>query len=188
MITINTDLPGVFILEPEVHRDERGWLAEVYQRARLEHSGVDAEFVQDNISFSARGTLRGIHFQTPNSQGRMVLAPQGEIFDVAVDLRRGSPRFGRWIGVTLSEENMLELWIPPGFGHGFLVTGKSALVMYKCTSFYAPQAQRAVRFDDPRIGVDWPERPSLISEKDRNAPLLDEIDPMLLPVFDEGVK
>jgi dTDP-4-dehydrorhamnose 3,5-epimerase len=158
---------------------------ESFHRARLEELGLVGEFAQENVSFSRRGVLRGVHFQTPIPQARLVFAPQGEIFDAAVDVRRGSPWFGKWVGVVLSAENRRQLWIPAGFGHGFLVTSETALVVYKCASYYDPGGQRSVRWSDPDIGIGWPAAPTLVSEKDRKAPLLGEIDPRLLPVFEE---
>src|SRR3712207_1060579 len=132
------EIPGPFVIEPKVFGDDRGYFMETWNRARYEAAGLPARFVQDNLSFSARGVLRGLHFQNPDAQGKLVSVLQGEVFDVAVDIRVGSPTFGGWTGSTLSEENRRQLWIPPGFAHGFVVTEEHALLSYKCTDSYAP--------------------------------------------------
>jgi dTDP-4-dehydrorhamnose 3,5-epimerase len=179
-----TELPGVLLIEPRVFGDRRGWFFESWQRARYAEAGIDTEFVQDNQSFSVRGTLRGLHIQNPYGQGKLVSVIAGDIFDVAVDVRRGSPHFGRWTGARLSGENHHQLWVPEGFLHGFLVLSETALFSYKCTDLYHPETQFAVRWNDPAIGIRWPtaETP-LLSDKDRDAPLLREIDPSRLPSY-----
>jgi dTDP-4-dehydrorhamnose 3,5-epimerase len=176
MNIIKTALEGVLILEPKVFGDERGFFMESFnQRVFDEAVGHHVEFVQDNHSRSARGVLRGLHFQLPpHAQGKLVRVTQGSVFDVAVDLRRSSPTFGRWVGVELSGSNHRQFWIPAGFAHGFLVTSDSADFLYKATDYYAPQAEGAVRWDDPTVGVQWPlsgQQP-LLSPKDAQAPLL----------------
>ncbi len=174
MNVIETALPGVLVLEPKVFGDARGFFLDSYNRARfLEATGVDADFVQDNHSRSAHGVLRGLHYQIRQPQGKLVRVVSGAVFDVAVDLRRSSPTFGRWAGVELSAENQRQLWVPPGFGHGFLVLSDSADFLYKTTDYYAPEHERGIAWNDPAIGIDWPLHgmPQL-SAKDAAAPLL----------------
>jgi dTDP-4-dehydrorhamnose 3,5-epimerase len=175
-----TPLAGLRVIEPKVFGDARGFLLETYSRERYRAAGIEAELVQDNLSFSRRGVLRGLHFQNPSPQGKLVYVLQGEVFDVAVDIRRASPTFGRWFGLSLSGESKTQLWIPPGFAHGFCVTSETALFAYKCSGFYTPAHERAIRFDDPQIAVAWPLDAPLLSEKDRQAPLLSELDPAFL--------
>jgi dTDP-4-dehydrorhamnose 3,5-epimerase len=171
-----TALPEVLVLEPKVFGDERGFFMESYnRRAFNEAVGYDVEFVQDNHSRSARGVLRGLHFQLPpHAQGKLVRVTAGAVFDVAVDVRRGSPRFGQWSGLELSEGNQRQLWIPRGFAHGFLVLSDRADFLYKTTDYYAPALERTVRWDDPDIGITWPDAGSLVrlSEKDAVASAL----------------
>jgi dTDP-4-dehydrorhamnose 3,5-epimerase len=172
-----TELSDVLVLEPKVFGDERGFFMETWQRRTFAELGIDHDFVQDNHSRSARGILRGLHYQIRQPQGKLVRVTAGEVFDVAVDLRRSSPTFGRWVGVTLSAENHQMLWVPPGFAHGFYVTSASADFQYKCTDYYAPEHERAVRWDDPSLAIAWPvprgEIPQL-SAKDAAAPGLPE--------------
>jgi dTDP-4-dehydrorhamnose 3,5-epimerase len=169
-------LPEVLILEPRVFGDERGFFMESYnRRAFNEVVGYDVEFVQDNHSRSARGVLRGLHFQLPpHAQGKLVRVTAGVVFDVAVDVRRESPRLGRWTGVELSEANQRQLWIPPGFAHGFLVLSDRADFLYKTTDYYAPSLERTVRWDDTDVGIRWPDAgsPVRLSSKDSVAPVL----------------
>ncbi|MBV8267961.1 MAG: dTDP-4-dehydrorhamnose 3,5-epimerase [Planctomycetaceae bacterium] len=183
MNIIPTSLPEVVVVEPKVFGDERGFFMETYNHGRYGAAGLPSAFVQDNVSFSAKGVLRGLHYQEPYPQGKLLFVLQGEIFDVAVDIRRGSPSFGRWVGVTLSSGNKRQLYVPPGFAHGFCVTSDTALVIYKCTEVYRPEADHGVRWDDPRIGVEWPAGQPLLSEKDRRAPLLSEVPPDELPDY-----
>jgi len=173
MNVLKTDLPGVLIIEPRVFGDSRGFFYEGFQAARYAQAGISGPFVQDNHSRSVRGTLRGLHFQEPKPQGKLVQILRGTVYDVAVDIRRGSPTFGRWVGVELSEAQPRQLWIPPGFAHGFCVLSESADLFYKCTAFYAPEAEHSVVWNDPRIGIRWPVAEPLLSAKDRNAPPLD---------------
>ncbi len=163
-------LPEVLILEPRVFGDERGFFLESYnQRVFREAAGIDANFVQDNHSRSARNVLRGLHYQLKQAQGKLVRVVAGEVFDVAVDLRRSSPRYGRWAGLHLSAENKRMLWIPAGFAHGFLALRDATEVLYKTTDYYAPEYERCVLWNDPDIGIDWPlTGVPLISEKDRS--------------------
>lgn len=151
-----TELPGVLIIEPVVHRDARGFFLESWREERYRAAGVDLPFVQDNHSRSTAGVLRGLHYQVETPQGKLVRAAAGEIFDVAVDLRRSSPTFGRWVGAVLSDANHRQLWIPAGFAHGFYVTSASADVLYKCTAPYAPAHEHCLRWDDPALGIAWP--------------------------------
>jgi len=170
-----TRLPEVVLIKPRVFGDPRGFFFESWHADKFAAAGIDARFVQDNHSHSVRGTLRGLHFQIQQAQGKLVRVTHGSVFDVAVDLRRSSPRFGHWVGVTLSDVNHQMLWVPPGFAHGYLALSDEVDFLYKCTDFYAPQHERAVRWDDPRIGVHWPLAPGeqpLLSGKDAVAPLL----------------
>jgi dTDP-4-dehydrorhamnose 3,5-epimerase len=176
MRVIPTALPGVLILEPKVFGDERGFFFESFnQRAFDEAVGEHVEFVQDNHSRSQRGVLRGLHYQLPpHAQGKLVRAVSGRVFDVAVDMRRSSATFGRWVGTELDASEHRQLWIPAGFAHGFLVLSETADFLYKTTDYYAPEAERAVRWDDPQIGIAWPD-PGIalrLSDKDRAAPRL----------------
>ena len=151
-----TALPGVLVIEPVVHRDARGFFLETWRSERYADAGLPPSFVQDNHSRSARGTLRGLHYQVEVVQGKLVRCSMGEVYDVAVDLRRGSPAYGRWVGVSLSDRDHRQLWIPPGCAHGFYVTSESADVVYKCTAPYAPAHERVIRWDDPDLAIAWP--------------------------------
>jgi dTDP-4-dehydrorhamnose 3,5-epimerase len=186
MNTIPTALTEVVIIEPRVFGDDRGYFFETWQSARYEAAGLPSAFAQVNVSYSQRGVLRGLHFQNPYAQGKLLTVLQGELFDVAVDIRRGSPTFGRWVGVTLSSENRRQLYVPEGFAHGFCVLSDAALVQYKCTELYQPKAEHGLRWDDPEIGIAWPVAQPVLSEKDLHAPGLGAIDPELLPVYREG--
>ena len=186
MNVLETELSGVLVIEPHVIGDSRGFFMESWNAARYKEHGIADRFVQDNLSFSAPGVLRGLHFQNPRAQGKLVSVLRGEVFDVAVDIRVGSPTFGAWTGSTLSEENGRQLWVPPGFAHGFLVTGESALFSYKCTDYYVPEYDRSILWNDPEIGIRWPvENPSL-SDKDRAAPPLNRMPEGMLPHYKEG--
>jgi dTDP-4-dehydrorhamnose 3,5-epimerase len=167
-----TDLPEVLLVEPRVFGDARGFLYESFQTERYAAAGIPGPFVQENHSRSVRGTLRGLHFQEPRAQGKLVEVLRGLIYDVAVDVRVGSPRFGRWVGIELSETAPRQIWIPPGFAHGFCVLSESADVLYKCTELYAPENERSVAWDDPDLKIRWPLEAPLLSEKDRRAPPL----------------
>jgi len=161
-----TKLPGALIIEPRVFGDERGYFCETYNEARYAAAGLPARFVQDNLSFSRRGVLRGLHFQNPNPQGKLVSVLQGEVFDVAVDIRVGSPTFGQWVSVNLSAENKRQFYIPEGFAHGFCVTSETALFAYKCTDVYNPQAEGSVLWNDPDLNIPWPVSAPELSAKD----------------------
>jgi len=182
MITQPTSLPEIVVVEPKVFADGRGFFMESYNRNRYAAAGIHEPFVQDNISFSQRGVLRGLHFQNPQQQGKLVSVLRGEVFDVAVDIRVGSRHFGRWVGEVLSEENKRQLYVPPGFAHGFLVTSNVALFAYKCTDYYNPQAEATIAWNDPDIGIAWPFDDPILSESDAAAPLLRDIKPERLPV------
>lgn len=169
MQIITTPIPDVLVLEPRVFGDERGFFFESWNQREFARLGLPTHFVQDNHSKSARGILRGLHYQTQQVQGKLVRVVAGEVFDVAVDMRRGSPTLGRWAGALLSAENRRMMWIPPGFAHGFYVTAESAEFVYKCTDFYAPEHEVSLRWDDPAIGIDWPlidGKPPVLSAKD----------------------
>jgi len=169
---------GVIIIEPEIFRDARGYFMESYQKALFQRHGIAAEFVQDNISFSKKGTLRGLHFQRPpHNQGKLVRVTQGAAFDVAVDIRPDSPSFGLWFGLELSEANHKAMYIPPGFAHGFYVMSDSAQFTYKCTAYYAPQSESGIFWNDPAIGIRWPLTvPPTLSERDQRLPMLANAD------------
>lgn len=166
---IQTSIPEILIIEPKVFEDERGFFLESYQRQKFTVAGIPFEFVQDNHSKSTQGTLRGLHYQIQQTQGKLVRVVHGEIFDVAVDIRRSSPTFGKWIGDYLSADNKRMLWVPPGFAHGFFVTSPVAEVLYKATDYYAPQWERTIAWDDPDINIKWPlnETVPILSKKDR---------------------
>lgn len=179
MQIVDTTLESVKILEPRVFGDSRGFFLESWNRETFEQAGLTGHFVQDNHSRSAQGVLRGLHYQLHRPQGKLVRVTQGAVFDVAVDLRGESPQFGHWVGVVLSAENRRQLWVPPGFAHGFLVLSESADFLYKCTEYYAPQHERSLAWNDAAIGIDWPQVCSgvpILSEKDRVAPTLADAD------------
>ena len=176
MKMVRTELPEVLLLEPEVFRDERGAVFESHNRRRLAQAiGADVDFVQDNHTTSRKDALRGLHYQVVRPQGKLIRVLRGEIFDVAVDLRRSSPTFGRWAGFTLSEANRLSAWIPPGFAHGLLALSEGAEVLYKMTDYWSPEHERAILWSDPEIGVRWPlPGEPFLSPKDRAAKRLAE--------------
>jgi dTDP-4-dehydrorhamnose 3,5-epimerase len=178
-----TALPEVLLIEPRLFGDERGHFLETYHAQRYSGSSISATFVQDNLSHSHRGVVRGLHYQWGRPQGKLIMVVQGEIFDVAVDIRQGSPTFGRWVGVTLSARDYQQLYIPEGFAHGFCATSDSATVCYKCTDFYVPQDDRGIRWDDPTLAISWPITEAILSDKDRSLPSLAEIPAECLPVF-----
>jgi dTDP-4-dehydrorhamnose 3,5-epimerase len=166
---VPTELPGVLIVEPEVHRDGRGFFLETFHEAKYRGGGIAGPFVQDNQSRSLKGTLRGLHLQLRRPQGKLVRVIAGEVFDVAVDVRRGSPTFGRWAGVTLSADDFRQCYVPPGFAHGFCVLSDSADVEYKCTELYDRDSEIAIAWDDPRLAVRWPVTAPILSDRDRAA-------------------
>ena len=183
MNVIETNLPGVLIVEPKVFGDERGFFMESWNGRRYEEAGLPGRFVQDNLSYSARSVLRGLHFQNPQPQGKLVSVLRGEVFDVAVDIRVGSPTFGRWTGVTLSADNKRQFYVPENFAHGFVVTSEVALFFYKCTDYYAPSSEGIVLWNDPDIGIEWPIDAPTLSERDRAAPPLREMPEGSLPRY-----
>ncbi|GAB4371785.1 MAG: dTDP-4-dehydrorhamnose 3,5-epimerase [Acidobacteriota bacterium] len=168
-----TAIPEVVVIEPHVHHDERGFFCETFNRRDFAALGLDLEIVQDNHARSRRGVLRGLHFQDASApQGKLVRCTRGLVFDVAVDLRVGAPTFGRWVAEELSEGNMRQLWIPPGFAHGYVVLSETAEVQYKCTGYYEPAAERSLIWNDPDVGIDWPIDAPILSDKDARAPSL----------------
>lgn len=183
MKVIESNLPGVLVIEPQVFGDSRGYFYESYNQARFDTLGISARFVQSNVSRSAKGVLRGLHYQHPNPQGKLVSVLEGEVYDVAVDIRHGSPTFGRWMAVMLSAENKKHLWIPEGFAHGFCVVSDVATFMYQCTNLYDPKADAGIRWNDADIGIDWPVNAPELSDKDLKTPMLEEIPRERLPRF-----
>jgi dTDP-4-dehydrorhamnose 3,5-epimerase len=181
---IETKLPGVLIIEPKVFGDARGYFFETWQLTRYAAIGIRESFVQDNVSYSACGVLRGLHYQNPNPQGKLVSVLQGEVFDVAVDIRVSSPTFGQWVGVNLSGDNHRQLWVPPGFAHGFCVTSETAYFSYKCTDLYTPQAEGGVMWNDPDLGIQWPLADIILSDKDRLYARLKDIPKSRLPRYE----
>jgi dTDP-4-dehydrorhamnose 3,5-epimerase len=185
MKVIQTPLPGAVVIEPQVFGDSRGFFYESYNKAKYVAAGITAEFVQSNVSRSSKSVLRGLHYQWPNPQGKLVSVLEGEVYDVAVDIRRGSPTFGQWAGVMLTAENHRHFWIPEGFAHGFCVLSDYATFSYQCSALYDAKADAGVRWNDASIGIDWPVSAPLLSEKDTKAPLLADIPAERLPVFTE---
>jgi dTDP-4-dehydrorhamnose 3,5-epimerase len=182
MQVIPTDLPGVLLIEPTVFGDARGFFLESYHARRYAEAGISDHFVQDNHSRSQRGVLRGLHYQLTHPQGKLVWVTSGEVFDVAVDLRRGSPTFGRWVGMLLSADNHRQLYIPPGFAHGFCVLSEVVDFLYKCTDFYHPEDEGGVLWCDPDLGIHWPITTPVLSEKDQRYPRLAEVPLERLPM------
>ncbi len=176
MKTTTFEIPGLLLFEPKCFGDTRGWFLETYNRERYAQAGLDTDFVQDNMSYSQKGVLRGLHYQKPNTQGKLVYAIEGEVWDVVVDLRVGSPTFGRWQGVRLSKENRKQFYVPPGFAHGFRVLSEAAQFFYKCTDFYNPQAEHSLLWNDPDLAIDWQtDEAPLLKDKDAHAPRLRDI-------------
>ncbi len=184
---LTTALPGVVVIEPDVFRDPRGFFVETYHAKKYGEGGIPETFVQDNHSRSERRTLRGLHAQLRHPQGKLVRVLHGEVFDVAVDIRRGSPTFLRWVGVTLSAENFRQCYLPPGFAHGFVVTSECAEFEYKCTDFYDRTDELRILWNDPAIGIEWPIGDPVLSEKDRAAPAIAAVMEQL-PRYEEGAR
>jgi dTDP-4-dehydrorhamnose 3,5-epimerase len=180
MKVTQTELPGVLLLEPRVFGDERGFLMETFHAPRYEQFGISG-FVQENFSRSRKRTLRGLHFQEPRGQGKLIQVLAGEVYDVAVDVRRGSPTFAKWIGVHLSASSPRQLWVPPGFAHGFCVLSESADFLYRCTELYSPETERAIAWNDPELAIGWPVQAPLLSARDAAAPTLSNAP--VLPVY-----
>lgn len=186
MEVIAQEIPDVLLIKPKVFGDERGYFIESYQTERYAAAGVRLPFVQDNMSRSRHGTLRGLHLQEPHGQGKLVTVLEGEVFDVAVDVRIGSPHFGRWVAAWLSGQNHHQMYIPPGFAHGFCVTSEHALFFYKCTELYHPEAELGVAYNDPELAITWPVATPLVSGKDQQNAPLSKIDRAKLPRYAEG--
>ena len=178
-------IPGSVLLRTAVHRDVRGFFYESWREGNGASDGVPGHFVQDNVSVSLRNVIRGLHLQHPRSQGKLIQVVVGKIWDVSVDVRRGSPAFGQWLGVMLQEGDGQQVYVPPGVAHGFVVLSDLAAVSYKCTEFYEPAGELTIRWNDPALAIEWPQHDPILSAKDRAAPLLSEIDPERLPVFGE---
>jgi dTDP-4-dehydrorhamnose 3,5-epimerase len=183
MKVTSTSLPGVLLLETVLFRDSRGYFMESWSRERYRDAGLPDEFVQDNVSFSRRGVLRGLHFQQPHSQGKLICVPHGAVFDVAVDVRFGSPTFGSWTGYVLSEENSRQLFVPPGFAHGFVVTSDVALFSYKCTEYYDLNTETTLLWNDPDLAIAWPVETPKVSAKDQAGIRLRDFPEERLPRF-----
>jgi dTDP-4-dehydrorhamnose 3,5-epimerase len=183
MKVIETALPGALILEPQVFGDARGFFYESYNEAKYRAAGIDHRFIQSNVSRSARGVLRGLHYQWPNPQGKLVSVLEGEVYDVAVDIRRGSPTFGQSVGVMLTADNHRHFWVPEGFAHGFCVLSDFATFTYQCTALYDAKADAGIRWNDADLGIDWPLSAPLLSDKDGKTPLLKDVAPERLPIF-----
>ncbi|NNL43185.1 MAG: dTDP-4-dehydrorhamnose 3,5-epimerase [Desulfobacterales bacterium] len=186
MNIITTSIEGVVIIEPLVFKDDRGFFMETYQSERYQKYGISRLFVQDNLSFSVQGTLRGLHFQVKHPQAKLVQVITGEIFDVAVDLRHGAPTFGKWTGAYLSDQNKRQLFIPEGFAHGFCVMSKTAHFLYKCSDFYASDDECGINWSDSDIAIDWPVKNPIISTKDKQNPNLCDLSPEQLPSEEKG--
>ena len=179
------ELPGLLLIYPDRFGDQRGWFMETWQHNRYSEQGLTETFVQDNLAKSQRGVLRGLHIQNPYQQGKLVQVFSGKVFDVAVDVRKGSPTFGQSQGVMLDGEEAKQFYVPPGFAHGYYVISEETIFGYKCTELYHPETQFEIRWDDPALNIDWPlDGDPLLSDKDSEAPLLADIDPEKLPVFD----
>ncbi len=176
-------LSEVIVIEPDVFEDQRGYFSEAFQKERYQEAGIKGQFVQDNLSFSQKGVLRGLHYQYPHQQAKLVFVVHGEIFDVAVDIRDGSPTFGKWTSVVLSSENHRQLYIPKGFAHGFCVLSDTAVVIYKCDEYYFPEDDGGIIWSDPELGIDWPLSSPILSAKDKGLPRLKEIPPSRLPSY-----
>jgi dTDP-4-dehydrorhamnose 3,5-epimerase len=183
MNVIETELPGVLLIEPEVFGDQRGFFIETYSESRYREAGIPATFVQDNHSRSGKGVLRGLHYQLLQPQGKLVWVIRGRVFDVAVDVRRGSPFFGHWAGAILDDRNHRQFYVPPGFAHGFCVLSDQVDFVYKCTDYYHPQSEQGILWNDPAIGIEWPGLEMTLSDKDISSPTLAEMPPEKLPLY-----
>lgn len=183
MKVIETNLPGCVIIEPTVHGDERGYFYEAWNAERFAAHGLPHQFVQSNVSASSQGVLRGLHYQWPKPQGKLVSLLEGEVYDVAVDIRRGSPHFGRWTAAILSADNKRHFWIPEGFAHGFAVLSERAVFSYLCTAAYDREADASIRWNDAAFAIDWPISTPVLSSKDERAPWLEEVPAERLPIY-----
>lgn len=182
MKIIKTPLPGCLVIEPVVHGDARGFFYESFHAEKFAQAGLELKFVQTNVSRSAQGVLRGLHYQWPHPQGKLLSVLEGEVYDVAVDIRRGSPTFGQWAAAVLSADNKRHFWVPEGFAHGFAVLSEQASFVYQCTALYDREADAGIRWNDAQIGVDWPLAQPSLSDKDQRAPFLADVPPERLPV------
>ena len=185
MEVVSLEIEDVKLVKPRIFPDDRGFFSQTYHYEQYRDEGIDVCFVQDNWSRSTQGVLRGLHYQLKSAQDKLVSVVRGEVFDVAVDIRRGSPTFGKWVGAVLSEENHHQLFVPKGFAHGFCVLSDEVDFVYKCSDFYAPSDEYALRWDDPQIGIHWPSGDFSVSEKDQRAPLLKEIPAENLPTYED---
>jgi len=183
VVISESSLPGVFVIEPKLFGDKRGFFLETFRANVYEVHGIPTQFMQDNHSRSSRGVLRGLHYQMTQPQGKLVRVATGAVFDVAVDVRKGSPNFGQWFGAELNEDNMKMMYVPPGFAHGFVVLSETADFIYKCTDYYHPESEQGIAWDDPDIGIDWPISEVMLSEKDKLNPRLKDQNPDLLPQY-----
>lgn len=181
MIIDSDLLDGVLLIKPGVHKDKRGFFMEIFHAERYTKSGIDVQFQQDNLSFSVQGTLRGLHYQYPKSQAKLIQIISGRIFNVVVDIRRGSPNFGQWAGFYLNEEEKNQLFIPEGFANGFCVISKTAVFIYKCSNYYAPDCEAGINWRDPDLNIQWPVEDPILSERDQNLPFLRKIELKRLP-------
>jgi dTDP-4-dehydrorhamnose 3,5-epimerase len=180
MQIIPLDLEGAIIIEPDVYQDNRGFFMETFQQKRYWAHGIKVSFAQDNLSFSVKGTLRGLHFQNPHPQAKLVQVIQGEVLDVIVDIRKQSATFGKWAGVRLSAENHRQLFVPEGFAHGYCVLSDTAVFTYKCSDYYSPESEKGILWSDPDIGIDWPVKDPVLSDKDKAYPRLRDLPDALL--------
>jgi len=187
VIVLDTDIPEVKLIKPLFHGDPRGFFLETFQQERYKEMGINYEFVQDNHSRSKKNTLRGLHFQSKNMQGKLVRVSQGSVYDVAIDIRKGSPTYKKWVGYILNDKNHYQLFIPPGFAHGFCVLSDYADFEYKCTDLYNPDYEVGLLWSDPELNIDWPISDPLLSEKDKTNPMLKSLDDKLLPNYTKEV-
>jgi dTDP-4-dehydrorhamnose 3,5-epimerase len=185
MKILPASLEGLLIIEPRIFSDPRGFFVETYQKQRYSDAGIDCTFVQDNLSHSSRGVLRGLHYQLRHAQAKLVQVLSGVVYDVVVDIRRGSPTFGQWLGLELSQENGRQLFVPEGFAHGFCVLSDSADFVYKCTDYYTSDDEMGIHWDDPELNIDWPLSDPLISDKDHGYPRLSEAPAEHLPLYEK---
>lgn len=188
MEILQTEIPDVLLIQPDVFGDSRGWFLETWQQIRYAKAGLPATFVQDNVSFSRKGVLRGLHYQHSQGQGKLVQVLAGKVYDVAVDIRRDSPTFGRHVFAVLTDENHYQLYIPPGFAHGFCVLSETVLFFYKCTEFYLPNQEGGVLWNDPDLSINWPVQNPSLSDKDQRYCPLKEIPLEKLPHYTEGAR
>jgi len=188
MKVFKTTLEGVIVFEQKVFSDNRGFFTEIYNKEKYRKLGISAEFSQDNLSFSHEGTLRGLHYQHPHHQAKLVQVLTGHVFDVSVDIRSGSPTFGQWVGIHLSDKNKRQVFIPEGFAHGFCVLSDTAVFLYKCSDLYAPDCEGGVLWCDPDVGIEWPVKEPILSEKDAKYPRLRDIAVDRLPRYNDGCK